>query len=118
MGNALDPSARTAAARAGGQRGRRLQERDVTAEIRLGPSGAIVEVRGAAEGLPLRLAYASRMVQVVGELLGLRDFMTLEASVTGGHLFVRAEADGGLSALQLAPAKSRAEIQAAHPTPL
>jgi len=117
MGNAVDPSARTAVAHTGGQRGR-LQDRDVTAEIRLSPSGAIVEVRGAAEGLPPRLAYASRMVQVVGELLGLRDFMTIEASVTGGHLFVRAEADGGLSALRLAAAKSRAEIEAARPTPL
>ena len=82
---------------------RSMPEADGSAEIRLGPSGAVVRARGATEDLPPRVAYASRMAQVVGELLALQDFVALEASISDGHLIVRAEEDGGLSAMQLLP---------------
>jgi hypothetical protein len=86
---------------------------DFPVMLRLASNGAIVKNNGGSEELAEAIAYAQRLVQLTGELLGLDPFVAMECVSSGGRTFMFAEADGDVVALRpkaevnLAPLRER-----------
>jgi hypothetical protein len=73
---------------------------DFPVMLRLASNGAIVKNNGGSEELAEAIAYAQRLVQLTGELLGLDPFVAMECVSTTGRTFVFAEAEGDVVALR------------------
>jgi hypothetical protein len=77
-------------------------EADPGVMLRIGPNGAIVKNSGGSEEVAEALAYANRLVHLVGELLGLDAFSAMECTFGQGegHWFVFTEKNGDMVALR------------------
>jgi hypothetical protein len=73
---------------------------DFPVMLRLASNGAIVKNNGGSEELAEAIAYAQRLVQLAGELLGLDPFVAMECVSSAGRTFVFAEAEGDVVALR------------------
>jgi hypothetical protein len=77
---------------------------DLTAEfpvvLRLGAGGAIVKNKGASEEMAGVVAYAHRLGQLAGELLGLDPFVALECTFADGRMLIFDEDNGETVALR------------------
>jgi hypothetical protein len=79
---------------------------DFPVMLRLGPTGATIRNKGGSDELPEAVAYAHRLLQLTGELLGLDTFTAIECTFTdGSHTLIFAEDGGEIVAL-----KPRAEV--------
>jgi hypothetical protein len=80
---------------------------DLTADfpvmLRLGAGGAIVKSKGASEEMAGVVAYAHRLAQLAGELLGLQPFVALECTFADGRLLIFDEDNGDTVALRPRP---------------
>jgi hypothetical protein len=81
-----------------GQRGESAAEFPVM--LRLSSHGAVVSNKGGTEALAEATAYAHRLVQLTGELLGLEEFVALECVFASDRLVVFTENDGEVVALR------------------
>jgi uncharacterized protein DUF4388 len=77
---------------------------DLTADfpvmLRLGAGGAIIKNKGGDDELAGVVAYAHRLCQLAGELLGLEQFVALECTFTEGRLLIFDEDNGDTVALR------------------
>jgi hypothetical protein len=80
---------------------------DLTADfpvmLRLGAGGAIVKSKGASEEMAGVVAYAHRLAQLAGELLGLQPFVAVECTFADGRLLIFDEDNGDTVALRPRP---------------
>jgi hypothetical protein len=73
---------------------------DYSVMIRLGPNGAVIKNHGGSEELAEALAYTNRLVQLVGELLGLDAFTAMECTFGAGRWITFVDKNGELVALR------------------
>jgi hypothetical protein len=81
-----------------------LGRSELTAEfpvvLRIARSGAVLKNKGADEELAGVVAYAHRLVQLAGELLGLEELAAIECQFTEGRCLIFSEDNGDLVALR------------------
>ena len=68
--------------------------------MRLAPGGGILASKGADEDMAGVVAYAHRLGQLAGELLGLDPFVAMECTFKGGRLLLFEEENGETVALR------------------
>jgi hypothetical protein len=77
---------------------------DISAEfpvtMRLAPGGGILTSKGANEEMAGVVAYAQRLAQLTGELLGLDPFVAMECTFADGRLLLFEEENGETVALR------------------
>ena len=73
---------------------------DFPVMVRLSSHGAVLRNRGGSEELAEATAYAHRLVQLTGELLGLEDFVALECAFANDRFIVFTEGDGDVVGLR------------------
>jgi hypothetical protein len=71
--------------------------------MRLGPNGNVLSNRGGSEELAETVAYAHRLLQLTGELLGFEKFSAVECTFVEGRCIVFTEGDGEIVALRPRP---------------
>jgi hypothetical protein len=72
---------------------------DFPVAMRLSLSGAIVSNRGGTEELAETVAYAQRLMQLAGDLMGIDDFIALECTFTSKRCVIFMEENGDIVAL-------------------
>jgi hypothetical protein len=72
---------------------------DFPVAMRLSLSGAIVSNRGGTEELAETVAYAQRLMQLAGDLMGIDDFIALECTFTSRRCVMFMEENGDIVAL-------------------
>jgi hypothetical protein len=73
---------------------------DFPVMVRLSSHGTVLRNKGGSEELAEATAYAHRLVQLTGELLGLEEFVALECTFGNEKFFVFTEGDGDVVALR------------------
>jgi hypothetical protein len=76
---------------------------DFNIMLRLAASGAVLRNKGGSEELAEATAYAHRLVQLTGELLGFDELVAFECVFVGNRFIVFAEGDGDVVALRPRP---------------
>jgi hypothetical protein len=76
---------------------------DFPVMVRLAPSGAVIRNKGGTEELAEAAAYAHRLAQLAGELLGLEELVALECVFREGRYVVFTEAEGEIVMLKPRP---------------
>jgi hypothetical protein len=76
---------------------------DFPVMLRLSASGSVLRNRGGSEELAEATAYAHRLVQLTGELLGLEEFVAFECVFANDRLVVFTEGDAEVVALRPRP---------------
>ena len=76
---------------------------DFAVVMRLGPNGTVLSNRGGSEELAETVAYAHRLLELTGELLGFERFSAIECSFVQGRCIVFAEGEGEIAALRPRP---------------
>jgi hypothetical protein len=71
--------------------------------VRLSSQGAVLRNKGGTDELAEATAYAHRLVQLTGELLGFEEFVALECTFAGDRFLLFTEGDGDLVALRPRP---------------
>lgn len=84
-----------------------LARTEITAEfpvvLRLGANGAVLKNKGGNDELAGVVAYAQRLVQLAGELLGLDEFVAMECGFSDGRCLIFTEENGETVALRPRP---------------
>ena len=83
--------------------GRAEASADFPVMVRLSASGAVLRNKGGSEDLAEAAAYAHRLAQLAGELLGLEEFVALECIFDQGRYLVFTEGDGEIVVLRPRP---------------
>ncbi|HVZ74601.1 MAG TPA: DUF4388 domain-containing protein [Polyangia bacterium] len=83
--------------------GRSESATDFPVMLRLSAAGAVIRNRGGTEELAEAAAYAHRLVQLTGELLGFEGFVALECVFTQGRCLVFDEGEGDVVVLKPRP---------------
>ncbi|HVX93730.1 MAG TPA: DUF4388 domain-containing protein [Polyangia bacterium] len=73
---------------------------DFPVMLRLSSQGALLRNKGGSDELAEATAYAHRLVQLTGELLGLEEFVALECTFGSDRFLVFTEGDGDVVALR------------------
>jgi hypothetical protein len=76
---------------------------DYPVMVRLSSQGAVLRNKGGSEELAEATAYAHRLVQLTGELLGLEEFVALECAFASDRFIVFTEGAGDVVALRPRP---------------
>ena len=76
---------------------------DFPVMLRLSASGAVLRNKGGTDRGAEATAYAHRLVQLTGELLGLEEFVALECTFTQGRCLIFTEGDGDVVVLRPRP---------------
>jgi hypothetical protein len=71
--------------------------------MRLGPSGAVIANRGGSDELAETIAYAHRLLQLAGELLGFEKFSAAECGFVEGRCLLFSEGEGEVVGLRPRP---------------
>lgn len=69
--------------------------------VRLDPQGNIVTAKGDAETLAPLAAYAARLSELIGNMLGMEGFSSLECTFPDERVFLHRERSGNLVALKM-----------------
>jgi hypothetical protein len=69
--------------------------------VRLDPAGNIVSAKGDAEELAPVAAYAARLAELIGNMLGMEGFSSMECSFPKDRVFLHRERSGNLVALKV-----------------
>lgn len=69
--------------------------------VRLDPAGNVVSAKGDSEGLAPVAAYAARLAELIGNMLGMEGFSSLECSFPKDRVFLHRERSGNLVALKV-----------------
>ncbi|HEY5090873.1 MAG TPA: DUF4388 domain-containing protein [Polyangia bacterium] len=76
---------------------------DFAVVMRLGPNGTVTTNRGGSEALAETVAYAQRLLQLAGELLGFEEFSAVECGFVDGRCIIFSEGEGEMVALRPRP---------------
>ncbi|HEY2903504.1 MAG TPA: DUF4388 domain-containing protein [Polyangia bacterium] len=76
---------------------------DFPVMVRLATNGIVLRNKGGSEELAEVTAYAHRLVQLTGELLGLEEFVALECTFANDRFIVFTENEGDVVALRPRP---------------
>ena len=76
---------------------------DFPVMLRLSAQGAVLRNKGGSDELAEATAYAHRLAQLTGELLGLEEFVAIECTFASGHFIIFNENDGEVVALRPRP---------------
>jgi hypothetical protein len=76
---------------------------DFPVMLRLSTSGTVLRNKGGSEELAEAAAYAHRLVQLTGELLGFEKFVALECTFHAGRCLVFGEGEGDVVVLKPRP---------------
>ncbi len=77
-----------------------LQGEDFEVAVRLAPNGDVLASLGDAEDFANMAAYAARLVEILGDLLGLEGLRGLECTFQEGRCFILKENGGTVVALK------------------
>jgi hypothetical protein len=77
-----------------------LRSEDFHLVLRLSPSGTVVVSRGASEDFGDIVAYACRLSELIGMLLGVERFSAMECLFKTGRCFIVLQEDGEVVALR------------------
>lgn len=69
--------------------------------VRLDPQGNIVSAKGESEELAPIAAYTARLAELIGNMLGMEGFTSLECSFPSERVFLHRERSGNLVALKM-----------------
>jgi hypothetical protein len=69
--------------------------------VRLDPAGNVISAKGASEELAPVAAYAARLADLIGNMLGMEGFSSLECGCPKDRVFLHRERSGNLVALKL-----------------
>jgi len=69
--------------------------------VRLDPQGNVVSGKGEAEELAPIAAYTARLAELIGNMLGMEGFASLECSFPSERVFLHRERSGNLVALKV-----------------
>ena len=69
--------------------------------VRLDPAGNVVSAKGDAEELAPVAAYTARLAELIGNMLGMEGFSSLECSFAKDRVFLHRERSGNLVALKV-----------------
>jgi hypothetical protein len=83
--------------------GHMLRSEDFEIVLRLSPKGAIVERKGGTEEFADIVAYACRLTEILGHMLGIEPFVAMECSFKSSRCFVILEGSGEVIALKPFP---------------
>jgi hypothetical protein len=83
--------------------GRAEGSADFPVMVRVSASGAIVRNKGGSEDLAEAAAYAHRLAQLAGELMGFEDLVAIECVFHEGRYLVFTEGDGEIVLLRPRP---------------
>jgi hypothetical protein len=76
---------------------------DFPVALRLGPNGTVIRNKGASEDLAAAVAYATRLTELMSELLGAGRFVAMECAFKEGRCLMFAESNGDTVALRPRP---------------
>ena len=79
--------------------------------LRINAHGALVSSHGASEDFAELVAYACRLVEVIGDLLGMDGFQALEYASSDGRCFFYREPNGDTVALKSADVQTGAQLR-------
>jgi uncharacterized protein DUF4388 len=79
--------------------GHTLRSEDFDLILRLSPTGAVAVNRGATQDFADIVAYACRLSELIGMLLGVERFVAMECTFKSGRCFIVLEEDGQVVAL-------------------
>ena len=71
--------------------------------VRLDAAGNVVSAKGESEELAPVAAYTARLAELIGTMLGMEGFSSLECSFAKERLFLHRERSGNLVALTVPP---------------
>ena len=69
--------------------------------VRLDPQGNVVTAKGDADALAPLAAYTARLAELIGNMLGMEGFASLECSLPSDRIFLHRERSGNLVALKM-----------------
>ena len=69
--------------------------------VRLDPQGNVVSAKGESEELAPIAAYTARLAELIGNMLGMEGFTSLECSFPSERVFLHRERSGNLVALKM-----------------
>jgi len=69
--------------------------------VRLDPAGNVVSAKGDSEELAPVAAYTARLAELIGNMLGMEGFSSLECGFPNGRVFLHRERSGNLVALKV-----------------
>jgi hypothetical protein len=69
--------------------------------VRLDPAGNVVSAKGESEELAPVAAYTARLAELIGNMLGMEGFSSLECGFPKQRIFLHRERSGNLVALQV-----------------
>lgn len=69
--------------------------------VRLDPAGNVISAKGASEELAPVAAYAARLSELIGNMLGMEGFSALECGFAKDRVFLHRERSGNLIGLKL-----------------
>jgi len=69
--------------------------------VRLDPAGNLISAKGEAEELAPVAAYAARLAELIGNMLGMEGFRSLECGFAKDRVFLHRERSGNLVALKV-----------------
>ncbi|HLK36848.1 MAG TPA: DUF4388 domain-containing protein [Polyangiaceae bacterium] len=84
---------------------------DFEVVVRIGPSGAVVQNKGASEDFADAVAYACRLTELIGGPLGIERFVAMECVFKQGRCFVVVDGCGEVFALRPGPTADSASIR-------
>jgi hypothetical protein len=79
--------------------------------LRLSAQGAILNSHGASEDFAEMVSYACRLVEVIGDLLGMETFHALEYASGDGRCFIYREKNGDIVAVKSGDAQTIGQLR-------
>jgi hypothetical protein len=80
-----------------------LRGEDFKVILRMGTNGAVVMKEGCTDDFADMTAYAGRLAELIGMLLGVDRFVAMECVLKEGPCFIVMEDDGAIVALRPRP---------------
>jgi len=80
-----------------------LRSEDFEFVIRLNPNGAVIQNEGTTEDFADIVAYACRLTELIGNLLGMEQFVAMECTFKSGRCFIVLEENGDVVAFRPRP---------------
>jgi hypothetical protein len=91
--------------------GHTLRSEDFDLILRLTPTGAVTVNQGATQDFADIVAYACRLSELIGMLLGVERFVAMECTFKSGRCFILLEEDGRVVALGPRPSADLTTIR-------
>jgi hypothetical protein len=79
--------------------------------LRLNARGGIVSSRGASEEFAEMISYACRLIELIGDLIGMEGFQALEYAALEERCFVYRESDGDIVVVKSADAHTIGQLR-------